>query len=99
MRKKEFTLKYTYKFIDNVEQLSTKNYPLTDYSGYQDFYYIRDYNPYLKEDMMWKEEYEDKLVQAEYNVCVTDARYIQHLKEDMVWGTTSYETKALTVKN
>lgn len=74
----------SFRFIKNVEQLSTMNFPVEDYSGYADFYYERN--------GVWEDE--DKLVQATYEIEVTNAKYIKHLREGMSWGTTSYETQA-----
>lgn len=54
-----------YRFIDHVKQLNTKNHPLRDYEGYHDFYYG---------DGPWKDE--EKLVQADYEVYVHDARLL-----------------------
>ncbi len=72
-----------YKYIDHVQQLNTKNYPITDWDGYHDFYYG---------DGPWKDE--DKLVQADYEVYVHDARLFEHLEPGQSWGTTSYETQS-----
>ncbi len=79
----------TFRFIKNVEQLTTANFPIKDYTGYADFYYERN--------GAW--EHEDKLVQATYEIEVTDAKYIDHLSSGMSWGTTAYETKALKVSH
>jgi hypothetical protein len=37
---------------------------------------------------------EDELVQADYDVFVTDAKYIRHLTPGMRWGSTAYPTRA-----
>ena len=76
---------YTWHYIDRVECIQLRNYPLEEYAGMQDFYYERDGK--------WPDE--EKLVQADYDVYVTDAAYIQHLHEGMAWGSTAYPTRAL----
>ncbi|MGQ2982555.1 WD40 repeat domain-containing protein [Flavobacterium sp.] len=70
-----------YKYIDQIKQLNTRNHPLKDYTGYHDFYYG---------DGPWKDE--EKLVQADYEVYVHDARLFEHLEVGQSWGTTSYQT-------
>lgn len=79
----------TYRFVKSVNQVSTKNFPLADndYEDYHDFYYERDN----------KWENEEKLVQADYEIIVTDEKYIQHLSTGLSWGTTAYETNALLI--
>ncbi|AWH85387.1 hypothetical protein HYN59_09795 [Flavobacterium album] len=72
-----------YKYIDHVKQLSTKNYPIKNWDGYHDFYYGEG---------PWTDE--EKLVQADYEVYVSDARLFEHLEEGESWGTTSYETQS-----
>lgn len=79
--------KNTFKFIEKVELLSTANFPVEDYSAYHDFYYERN--------GAWVEE--ENLVQATYDVYVSDEKYISHLEEGMSWGTTSYETTAAKI--
>jgi len=73
----------TYKYIDHIKQLNTRNHPLKDYTGYHDFYYG---------DGPWKDE--ERLVQADYEVYVHDARLFEHLEEGQSWGTTSYQTRS-----
>ncbi|MFK7908814.1 MAG: hypothetical protein AB8B69_27040 [Chitinophagales bacterium] len=77
--------KNTFRFIRNVELIATANFPLEDYSSYDDFYYERN--------GCWVNE--EKLVQATYEIQVTDKKYFDHLQAGMSWGTTSYETKAV----
>ncbi len=81
----EWVDKNTFRFIENVELIATANFPLEDYSSYDDFYYERN--------GCWVNE--EKLVQATYEVQVTDKKYFDHLQAGMSWGTASYETKAL----
>jgi len=81
--------KNTFRFIKNVDQIATANFPLEDYTNYADFYYERNGS--------WEDE--DKLVQATYEIEVTDSKYLAHLSTGMSWGTTSYETQALQVSH
>lgn len=74
----------THRFVERLEQLDSRNHPVSDFSKYADFYYERGGG--------WQDE--DLLVQADYDVWVTDQRWLEHLDEGMSWGTTSYETKA-----
>ncbi|MCP4220285.1 MAG: WD40 repeat domain-containing protein [bacterium] len=75
----------THRYIERVEQVSQTN--VEDYGTYRDFYY--------EHAGRWEDE--DKLVQADYEVYVTDARYLEHLEDGMSWGTTAYETNAVTL--
>jgi hypothetical protein len=77
----------TYKFISRVDMISTSNFPLLDYSNIYDFYYER-YGT-------WEDE--EKLVQAVFEVTVTDWKYAKHLEIGKSWGTTSYPTKSMKV--
>jgi len=61
--------KNTFKFIKNVDQIATANFPLEDYTDYSGFYYERN--------GAWVNE--DKLVQATYEIEVTDSKYLAHL--------------------
>lgn len=79
--------RHTWRFIDKVEQIAIRNYPVKNYKKYSDFYYERQ----------GKWDNEEKLVQADYDVFVSDAAYINHLEEGMSWGTTSYGTRACTL--
>jgi len=73
-----------WRFVERVEELEVRNFPVENWEGVSDFYYERG--------GAWVDE--DKLVQADFDVFVTDARYIDHLTVGMSWGTTSYETQA-----
>jgi len=53
--------KNTFKFIKNVDQIATANFPLEDYTDYSGFYYERN--------GAWVNE--DKLVQATYETSRT----------------------------
>jgi hypothetical protein len=86
----------TYKFVEKLEILSDKNYPIEDYSGYFDFYYERGSDdPNITAS--WQDE--DKLVQCDYNLYVTDKKYLDHLSVGLSWGTTAYETNAIEIDN
>ena len=76
--------KNTYRYVEDVIQLSTSNYPVEDYSIYEDFYY--------EDNGDWVDE--ENLVQSDYDLYVTDAKFLQHLSIGMSWGTTAYETKS-----
>lgn len=79
--------KNTFKFIENVELLSTANFPVNDFTSFSDFYY--------ENDGIWEDE--EKLVQAIYEIKVTDKKYLEHLKTGMSWGTIAYETNAVKI--
>ncbi len=73
------------RFVERAVGLEARNYPVKDWSGFKDFYY--------ENNGKWVDE--EKLVQADYDVFVTDPKYLAHLRKGLSWGTTSYETKAL----
>lgn len=79
--------KHTYQYISSVKQISTKNYPINA-SRYHEYLDVHCGTNGIREK-------EELLVQADYEVYVTDEKYIMHLFEGMSWGTTAYETKAL----
>ncbi|MFG2001018.1 pentapeptide repeat-containing protein [Spirillospora sp. NPDC048911] len=70
-------------FVERVERMAVRNDP-PDWEGMHDFYYERDGG--------WQDE--DKLVQADYVVRVTDARWMRHLKPGDAWGTTWYPLRS-----
>ncbi|MEU6721244.1 hypothetical protein ABZ897_58185 [Nonomuraea sp. NPDC046802] len=69
------------RFVSRVERLATRNHPPTpeQWKELHDFYYERDGG--------WKDE--DLLVQFDYDVYVTDRRWIELFSEDEAWGTTA----------
>lgn len=73
-----------YRYVERYERLAACNYPLDSYEGYSDFYY--------EQDGGWQDE--DRLVQADYDIIVTDPKYLAHLVTGMSWGTTAYATTA-----
>lgn len=70
-----------HRYIQKIELLGKKNQPLRAYKGLSDFYYLRD--------GQWKDE--ERLVQGQYEITVTDEKYLAHLKEGYAWGTTAYD--------
>lgn len=82
--------KNTFKFIKKVERLSTANYPVEDYNIYEDIF---------DENETWEGENEKKLVQAIFDVWVTDKKYLDHLSAGMSWKTAAYETNSLTISH
>jgi len=73
-----------WRYVESVTRLATRNEPVTDWDAYADFYYERDGT--------WVNE--DKLVQADFDVVFTDAKWLAHFKRGQSWGTTSYPTQA-----
>ncbi|MFC4012938.1 WD40 repeat domain-containing protein [Nonomuraea purpurea] len=76
----------TRRFVSRVERLATRNHPPTpeQWKDLHDFYYDRDGG--------WKDE--DLLVQFDYDVYVTDRRWIESFDEDEAWGTTAFPYNA-----
>lgn len=72
----------THRFVRRIEQVSTRNHPVPDeaWPKLHDFYYERDNR--------WKDTH--LLVQADFDVHVTDPRYLAGLTPGKGWGTTSY---------
>jgi hypothetical protein len=55
---------------------------------------LRDY-PLQKEMPTFVDPgHDDGLTQGDYEVIVTDPRWLQHLKQGQTWDTCSYETQA-----
>lgn len=73
-----------FRFVERFVELERRNEPVTDWSTFSDFYYEREGR--------WVDE--DKLVQADYDVFVTEPRYLEPFRVGDSWGTTSYETRA-----
>ncbi len=71
----------TYRFVERVTRLSLRNDPLPPGKSPPTFVYDGYSN-------------EDALTQGDYEVIVTDPRWLAHLKVGQTWQTTSYETKA-----
>ncbi|MDA2805680.1 tetratricopeptide repeat protein [Nocardiopsis suaedae] len=72
----------THRFVAGVERVAERNHPVgdEDFDRLATFYYERDGG--------WQDE--ERLAQADYDVHVTDARWIESLRIGQSWGTTSY---------
>ncbi|MDA2813233.1 tetratricopeptide repeat protein [Nocardiopsis sp. RSe5-2] len=72
----------THRFVVGVERVAERNHPVDDddFDRLAMFYYERDGG--------WQDE--ERLAQADYDVHVTDARWIESLRIGQSWGTTSY---------
>ncbi|QKW07565.1 WD40 repeat domain-containing protein [Streptomyces sp. NA04227] len=70
------------RYISWVRRTATLNDPPTeeDWGNLYDFYYERG--------GAWKDE--DLLVQAEYEIRVTDRRWLDHLTKGLAWGSASF---------
>ncbi|MFI6289382.1 WD40 repeat domain-containing protein [Streptomyces sp. NPDC051018] len=70
------------RFISEVRCTETLNDPPTEeqWTELHDFYYARD--------GAWKDE--DLLVQREYEIRVTDRRWLEHLSEGQAWGSAAF---------
>ena len=71
----------TKRFVERVTRLSLRNDPIP--AGKQPPTFV--YDGYTDEDL---------LTQGDYEVIVTDPRWLAHLEVGQMWQTTSYETKA-----
>lgn len=69
------------KYISKVKETAALNYPVKNLSSYSTFYYERE--------GQWKDE--DLLAQKDFVITMTDAKWIEELKEGMSWGTTAHE--------
>jgi hypothetical protein len=72
----------THRFIERVTRLSAKNLKFAKGKRPPTFVYDS-----------FKDE--ESLTQGDYEVIVTDSRWLQHLHEGQTWQTTSYETRAI----
>lgn len=73
-----------FRFVERFVELERRNEPVVDWSTFSDFYYEREGG--------WVDE--DRLVQADYDVFVTEPRYLEPFRVGDSWGTTAYETRA-----
>jgi hypothetical protein len=71
----------THRFVERVTRLSLRNDPLPEGKEPPTFIYSK-----------FKDE--DVLTQGDYEVIVTDARWLKHLRVGQTWQTTSYESQA-----
>ncbi|MEU7317521.1 hypothetical protein [Streptomyces sp. NPDC007083] len=69
-------------FISHIRRIGTLNHPPTEehWKNLHDFYYERN--------GVWKDE--ELLVQADYEIRVTDRRWLAHLTEGQAWGSASF---------
>ncbi|WP_203858596.1 WD40 repeat domain-containing protein [Plantactinospora mayteni] len=76
------------RFVSRVERVAAANHPPTEeqWERLHDFYY--------EDDGGWKDE--DLLVQFEYDVWVTDQRWLEPLRAGDAWGTTGFPVNADT---
>jgi len=76
------------RFISRVRRVMTLNDPPTDqqWEGLNDFYYERD--------GAWKDEH--LLIQAEYDIQVTDHTWLEHLSTGDAWGSAAFPLNADT---
>jgi WD40 repeat protein len=73
-----------WRWVERVRRLEARNETISDWSAFHDFYYERDGR--------WSDE--EKLVQADYELTVSDAKWLAHWKKGQSWGTASYPTEA-----
>ncbi|MFV2174103.1 tetratricopeptide repeat protein [Actinomadura sp. LOL_016] len=75
-----------HRYVTRVERVASLNHPVGDdgWDGLHDFYYERDGG--------WAGE--ERLVQADYDVHVTDPRWLDSLEAGYSWGTTVYVSEA-----
>ncbi|MFG3441301.1 hypothetical protein ACGF0J_29000 [Nonomuraea sp. NPDC047897] len=72
------------RYVRQVTRVAARNHPVTGdhWAGLEDFYY--------EDDGQWQDE--DRLVQADYDVEVTDTRWLAALFPGHSWGTPVYST-------
>ncbi|MDX3227407.1 WD40 repeat domain-containing protein [Streptomyces sp. ME19-01-6] len=82
----EWVAAHTHRYVRRIERIATRNHPVAeaDWQRLHDFYYERDGR--------WK--HEDLLVQADYDVEVTDPRWLGSLSPGHGWATTFYAITA-----
>ncbi|MEU1665829.1 tetratricopeptide repeat protein [Streptomyces sparsogenes] len=82
----EWVAARTHRYVRRIERVATRNHPVADadWERLHDFYHERDGR--------WK--HEDLLVQADYDVEVTDARWLESLSPGHGWATTFYAIAA-----
>jgi hypothetical protein len=80
----KFVDQNTQRFVEKVKQLSYKDHTFPD--GKAPTFVYESFKD------------EAKLTQGDFEVTVTDPRWIAHLKKGQTWQTTSYETKAVMPK-
>jgi len=78
----------TPKYIKSTRLLTTLNFPLTNYNGLQDFYF--------ETNGKWLDE--DKLVQADFELQLTDRKYLDPFKSGMSWGSSCFAKDVVNLK-
>ncbi|TDE33429.1 hypothetical protein E1295_38190 [Nonomuraea mesophila] len=81
-----WVVRHTRLFVSGVHRVTTRNHPLDSdaWDRLAMFYYVRDGR--------WRDE--DLLAQGDYDVEVTDPRWLAPLRLGQSWGTGSYESEA-----
>ncbi|SOD61067.1 hypothetical protein SAMN06297387_102483 [Streptomyces zhaozhouensis] len=69
-------------FVERYERVAVRNHPVSD----EDFERLAMF--YYERDGGWQDE--ESLAQGDYDVYVTDARWLESLRIGQSWGTTSY---------
>ncbi|GAA3659742.1 hypothetical protein GCM10022224_023940 [Nonomuraea antimicrobica] len=90
IRNEEWVNIHSRWFIENIERTSTANYPPQD----EDFERLYDFS--YERPGGWKDE--ELLVQADYDVQVTDPRWLEQLSVGDAWGTAAYPMAADDVR-
>ncbi|MFJ2203286.1 tetratricopeptide repeat protein [Streptomyces violaceusniger] len=72
----------THRFVAGVERVAVRNHPVSD----EDFERLATF--YYEREGGWPNE--EQLAQGDYDVHVTDARWLESLRVGQSWGTTNY---------
>ncbi|MPY54363.1 tetratricopeptide repeat protein [Streptomyces acidicola] len=72
----------THRFVAGVERVAVRNHSVSD----EDFERLAMF--YYEREGGWQDE--EQLAQGDYDVHVTDARWMESLRVGQSWGTTSY---------
>ncbi|MFC4911868.1 WD40 repeat domain-containing protein [Actinomadura gamaensis] len=75
---------YAHRYVRRVVRVAARNDPVSDWSGLMDFYYDRGGR--------WADE--ERLVQGDFDVEVTDARLLDPLVPGLAWGSAAYPLEA-----
>jgi WD40 repeat protein len=73
-------------FVESVERVAVRNYPLSD-EDWEHIDTLQEEGIHQRDDG-WPDE--DRLVQADYEVQVTDPRWLEHLWPGLSWETGYY---------
>ncbi|GAA2103430.1 hypothetical protein [Actinomadura alba] len=74
-------------FVERVERVATRNHPFTD----DDYEQLPEFSGRTRKGRLLRE---DRFMSADYDVVVTDPRWIEHLQPGAYWSTASYPTRA-----